>query len=46
MDSTDCGSRELPLAIIMEICASTGSVGESRGMIKVTVIPTKTIVKN
>jgi hypothetical protein len=46
MDSMDCGSRVLPLAIIMEICASTGSVGENRGMIKVTVIPTKMIVKN
>ena len=46
MDSTDCGSRVLPLAIIMAICASTGSVGERRGMIKVTVIPTKMIVTN
>ncbi len=46
MASTDCASRTLPLAITMAICASTGSVGESRGMIKVIVIPTKMIVKN
>jgi hypothetical protein len=46
MEAMDWGSRDSPLAIIMDICASTGFVGASRGMIKVTVIPTKMIVKN
>jgi hypothetical protein len=46
MEAMDWGSRDPPLAIIMDICASTGSAGESRGMIKVTVIPTNMIVRN
>jgi hypothetical protein len=46
MEAMDWGSRLSPLAIIIDICASTGFVGASRGMIKVTVIPTKMIVKN
>src|SRR5688572_18545926 len=31
IDSIDSGSREPPLAVIIEICASTGSVGASLG---------------
>ena len=45
IDAIDCGSRVLPLAIIVDTCASTGSVGASLGMINVTVTPTKIIVR-
>src|SRR5690606_24534251 len=47
MISIDSGVKEPPppRPVIWDICASTGSEGESRGMIKVTVIPTNIIVK-
>jgi hypothetical protein len=42
---TDCASRVLPLATIMAIWFYR-AVGESLGMTKVTVIPTKMMVRN
>jgi hypothetical protein len=41
----DSGLKELPRAVIRDTCASTGLVGDSLGMINVTVIPTNMIVR-